>query len=122
MTISRKTFASVLGLALASLTAVAARAQADDAKIQITSFDYVNNAGRVAEICGKVTGATTATLARVVVDVNTSNPGIYNVMVGKDGMFCTVVASYRGTANATLESASGKILESGVITAAAHQR
>ncbi len=122
MTFSRKAYASLLGTALGlALMGVSSSAFADAPKVEITSFDYVNNAGRVAEICGKVTGAATATLVRVVVDVNTSNPGIYNVMAGKDGMFCAVVASYRGTANATLDSA-GAVIESGVVAAAVHRR
>jgi hypothetical protein len=114
MTLSRKK--TWLGLALVVSAFSAGAAFADDAKVEINSFVYVNNAGRVAEICGKVTGASAATLVRIVVDVNTSNPGIYNVMAGKDGQFCSVVASYRGTANATLELL-GKTIESGVLAA-----
>jgi hypothetical protein len=105
---------ALLGVGL--VLAASASAWADAPKVDITSFDYVNNAGRMAELCGKVTGANSVVLARVVVDVNTPNPGIYNVMVGKDGLFCTTVASYRGTANVTVEYL-GKSIESGVVAA-----
>lgn len=113
MTLTRKKSLSLVGLVLvfASTTSFA-----DEPKVEITSFDYVNNAGRVAEVCGKVTGVDAATLVRVVVDTNSSNPGVYNVMAGKDGHFCAVVASYRGTVSASLDF-FGRSTESGVVSA-----
>jgi len=120
MKLSWKKCSSLIGFVSVCAAYSASSAFADDLKVEVTSFDYVNNAGRVAEICGKVTGATAVTLVRVAVDVNTSSPGLYNVVAGKDGQFCTVAASYRGTVNVSVESL-GKTAESGVVLAA-HQR
>lgn len=76
---------------------------AEEPKVEITSFIAAGQRTRAAELCGKVTGATVPFLAvKVTVDPNTDKPGIYNVLVGKDGAFCTTVVSYRGTAEATV--------------------
>jgi hypothetical protein len=105
-------------VALLALTATSASSFAEGPKVEVSSFVYVNNAGRVAELCGKVSGVDSAVQVRVLVDVNTNAPGVYNVMAGKDGLFCTLVASYRGTARATLES-MGRHAESAVVQASA---
>jgi hypothetical protein len=86
------------------LGGVSVLAQAAESKVEITSFAYVGGSYNVAEICGMATGLSAAVTVRVLVDVHSRVPGVYNVIAGKDGHFCTVVASYQGTAMASIEA------------------
>lgn len=89
---------------------------AEEPKVEITSFIAAGQHTRAAELCGKVAGATVPFLAvKVTVDPNTDKPGVYNVLVGKDGGFCTTVVSYRGTAEASVWLLNRE-LSSGVAT------
>jgi len=91
------TLAAILALSLSSI------ALADEAKVDLTSFVAAGSRTRAAELCGKVTGAKTApAYVRVVVEEKSNRPGVYNVLVGSDGAFCTTVVSYYGTAVASL--------------------
>ena len=76
---------------------------ADEPKVDITSYRLAGTNTSSAELCGKVTGATSVpTYVRVMVDEKSNSPGIYNVIVGPEGKFCVSVVTYRGTAVATL--------------------
>ncbi len=78
---------------------------ANDAKIDITSFRSAGLRTNAAEICGKVTGSTASgfTVAHVTVDEKSGKPGHYYTLVGKDGLFCVAVVTYKGTAIAAVE-------------------
>ena len=77
--------------------------QQGQSKVEITSFVFTGSRTRAAEICGKVTGADAPILVvRVTVDPKSDRPGAYNVLAGKDGLFCAVVATFTGTADASL--------------------
>lgn len=92
-----------LGAVLVGVTIGFSAFAAEEPKIEITSFVPAGTRTRAAELCGKITGVNVPYLAaRVVVDDKTDKPGIYNVLVGKDGHFCTTVVSYAGTASASV--------------------
>lgn len=76
---------------------------AEEAKIEITSFVMAGYRTHAAELCGKVTGATAPfVVAKIAVDPNAEKPGIYNVLVGAEGKFCTTVVTYDGIAQASV--------------------
>jgi len=82
----------ILALGLLSSTAMAA-------DVKITSFNYVNQERRVAELCGTVTGSEApTTFVQVTVDERSKRPATYNTMAGPNGKFCTVVITFYGTA------------------------
>lgn len=84
-----------VALVFGSLSALAA-------EIKVTSFNYVGQQSRVAELCGVVSGHEGHAHIRIAVDDQTSKPGIYNTIAGTDGKFCAIVMSYSGRANVTL--------------------
>lgn len=86
--------------------------QADEAKVEITSFRYAGAPTRIAEICGKIVNfnGPSATI-KIVVDPNMNRPGIYNVLVGSEAQFCTVVLTYTGKASVQLWPGNGKTSE-----------
>ena len=87
---------AILSLALLSFSATAAT-------VKITSFLYVNDAGRMAEICGVVEEMVAApTFVKIKVDPGSNRPGSYSAIAGDDGKFCLAVVTYRGTAEASL--------------------
>lgn len=74
---------------------------AQEPSVRITSYTYVNQERKLAELCGVVSNMTkTPTHVQVTVDYNSSKPANYNTLVGPDGRFCTVVVTYYGTATA----------------------
>lgn len=99
-------------LSIASLISILASgaAVAGELKVDITSFVAAGSRTRAAELCGKVTGIDQSTpsfvAVRVVVDHKSNKPGVYNVLVGRDGAFCTTVVSYYGTAVASVWNSS----------------
>lgn len=103
-----------LSAALASVLALtSAPALAAEPSVQITSFIMLYPRGPVAELCGVVTGLESGyAVARIAADYNTSRVGHYNVLVGADGRFCTTLATYYGTAQATVE-VMGRTVQSG---------
>lgn len=87
--------AMILGFVFSTSLALAAAP-----KVEVTSFVYPEAQSRFAELCGKVTDAVTSPVfLRVVVDYKGKRPGVYNVLVGTDGKFCTTVVSYSGLAS-----------------------
>lgn len=73
------------------------------ATVKITSFYYINNTRPHAELCGKVEDSSFPALVKVVVDPHTNRPGTYNTMVGSNGKFCVMVATWSGKAEALLD-------------------
>lgn len=90
-----------LSLIVAAVSSSAA--QAEDTKVEITSFTMAGSRTRAAEICGKVSGMTEKWLAvRITVDPKSDRPGVYNTLAGQDGRFCTAVVTYVGQAEASV--------------------
>ena len=82
----------MLSLGLLSSAAMAA-------DVKITSFNYINQERKVAELCGRVTSSETpTTFVQITVDQNSKRPATYNTMAGPTGKFCTVVITFYGTA------------------------
>ena len=80
-----------------------ATAFAEDANVEITSFRYADAPGRIAELCGKVTGEATAPIfVKALIDEQSNSPVIYNIIAGPEKTFCATVVTYWGTASATL--------------------
>lgn len=87
-------FKLIMALALGIIGSTAMAAE-----VKITSYNYVNNERRIAEICGIVTGSETATsFVQITVDHKSKRPMIYNTFAGPNGNFCTIVNSFHGTA------------------------
>jgi hypothetical protein len=85
-----------------SLMASSAFAETSSA-VKITSYTYINQERKVAELCGVVLNPTSnATFVQLTVDYNSKRPANYNTVAGPDGRFCTVVVTYFGTAIAKL--------------------
>ena len=86
-------------LMLLSLALISFNAFAEAPSVKITSYVYVNQERKVAELCGVVSNATTTpTFVQITVDETSKRPATYNTWAGADGKFCTVVVSYYGTA------------------------
>ena len=73
------------------------------ADVKITSYVYVNNERRVAEIWGVVTESDTpTTFIQITVDHKSKRPAIYNTLTGPKGNFCIIVNTFHGTAIAEI--------------------
>jgi hypothetical protein len=95
---------SLLASAFLISTSAVAAAPSVTPSVEVTSFLMSYPRGPIAELCGRVTGLEKGyAVAKVVIDFNTNRPGTYNVLVGADGHFCTTVATYYGTAQASVE-------------------
>lgn len=74
--------------------------------VKITSFYYLESGSSrtpAAELCGVLTQPTgKPEMVKITADPNGKQPGIYNTWAGKDGKFCTVLATYSGKADAEL--------------------
>lgn len=103
MEVTMKKWLSIIALSLMASTAFADISADSSAGIKITSYTYINQERKVAELCGVVLSPSTpATNVQVIVDYNTKRPATYNTLAGPDGRFCTVVITYYGTAIAKL--------------------
>lgn len=75
--------------------------------VKVTSFHFLETGTRLsptAELCGEIIApAGKPELIRIVSDPQSKGPAIYNVWSGKDGKFCSVLASYTGKADADLD-------------------
>ena len=85
---------------LVGLAALVTHAYAETTpKVEITSFSAIEPSvsQHIAEVCGKVTGATSdRVILQVTADYSTSNPGRYNTFALKDGSFCQVINTIVG--------------------------
>lgn len=80
---------------------------AEEAKVEVTSFVYAGSRTRAAELCGKITGVQAPShFVKIVVDPKSKTPGIYNVLVGPEGVFCTTVVTNHGEAEASLRASN----------------
>lgn len=72
--------------------------------VKVTSFRYLQTSGPfspVAEICGELVEITgQPEMVKVVADPKSKGPGTYHVWTGKDGKFCSVIATFSGQAEA----------------------
>jgi hypothetical protein len=76
-------------------------------QVKITSFRYLTPAGGPrsagAELCGETLVKTNQNqMIKIVSDPKSDGPGIYYAWTGKEGKFCTVIATYSGLAEADL--------------------
>lgn len=86
-------------LMLLALSLVSLNAFAEGPTTKITSFVYINQERKVAELCGVVSNPTTTpTFIQITVDETSKRPATYNTLAGADGKFCSVVVTYYGTA------------------------
>ena len=95
--------AVVLVLGLGSAVAQAEETQPAEPRIRITSFAPVAQGSRVAEVCGKVTGALgDLNPLQVVADPRTKGAGTYNTFVTQNGKFCLLIVTFLGRVEVSL--------------------
>lgn len=86
-------------------------ALADDPNIKVTTFRYVHNELRVAEICGKVLIPYEESM-RVEVKVDPGkNEGTYVVLPPREGVWCHIVQTHAGRADVTLVKSGATVGE-----------
>ena len=94
-----KNIVSIL-IALTGTTAIASG-------IKVTSFQFLQNGSHLsaaAEICGELEVLTAIpAMIKIVSDPSSKKPATYYAWTGKDGKFCSVIATYTGKAEADLE-------------------
>ena len=77
------------------------------ADVNITSFRFLEEAKNfspTAELCGQMAAPSgLPVMIKVTSDPDSKSPGSYHIWTGKDGKFCTILATYTGQANAELE-------------------
>lgn len=72
--------------------------------VKINSFHMLAFNSSAAEICGTVLAPTGhPQMIKVVVDPKTKNPGSYYVWSGGEGKFCSIVSTFSGEAEASIE-------------------
>ncbi len=88
-----------------SLIFISASAFASDVKV--TSFRFLESGSHfspAAELCGELIAPTgKSEMIKVVSDPQSKGPAAYHVWTGKDGKFCSVIATFTGKAEADLE-------------------
>lgn len=90
---------SIIALSLLSSLAFAQTSTETSSGVKITSYTYINQERKVAELCGVVLNpSATPSYVQITVDYNTKRPATYNTVAGPDGKFCSVVVTYYGTA------------------------
>lgn len=84
---------------------VGATAFAGDVKV--TSFRFIENGSHfspAAEMCGELVAPTgKPEMIKIVSDPNSKGSATYYVWTGKEGKFCSMLATYTGKAEADLE-------------------
>ncbi len=75
--------------------------------VKISSFRYLGSSAPfnpATEMCGDVLTKTgQRQMIKITSDPGVKVPGVYYTWSGKDGKFCSVIASYTGEAAADLE-------------------
>ena len=75
--------------------------------VKITNFRFLNNStsySAAAELCGVLVAPSgKPEMIKIISDPASKGPGNYIVWTGKDGKFCSVIASYTGQAEVDLE-------------------
>lgn len=91
---------------LATLISIAG-ASAFGGDVKITSFRFLESGSHfspAAELCGELLAPTgKSQIVKVISDPQSKGPATYHVLTGKDGKFCTVLATFTGKAEAELE-------------------
>lgn len=76
--------------------------------VKITTFRFLNSGSSfsaAAELCGElITPTGKPEVIKIVSDPTSKGPGNYIAWTGKDGKFCSVIATYTGKAEAELEN------------------
>lgn len=75
--------------------------------VKVTSFRFLeNNAPHfspTAELCGEILAPTgKPEMIKITSDPDSKGPAYYYIWAGKDGKFCSVIATFTGKANADL--------------------
>ncbi len=95
----KSTIASFLACTTLSINVLAA-------DVKITSFRFLENGSNfspAAELCGElVTPSGKPEMIKITSDPGAKGPGLYYTWAGKDGKFCSLLATYSGQANAEL--------------------
>ncbi len=75
--------------------------------VKVTSFRFLESGSHfspAAELCGElIAPAGKSEMIKVVSDPQSKGPATYHVWTGKDGKFCSVIATFTGKAEADLE-------------------
>ena len=75
--------------------------------VKIKTFRFLNSGSSfsaAAELCGELVAPTgKPEMVKIVSDPTSKVPGNYFAWTGKDGKFCSVIATYTGNAEADLE-------------------
>lgn len=83
-----------------------ASASASGSEVKVTSFRFLEHGQHfspTAEICGElVIPSAKPEMIKITSDPDSKGPATYNVWSGKDGKFCSVIATFTGKANAEL--------------------
>lgn len=93
--------------AILALLASMAGATAFASDVKVTSFRFLQSGSSfspVAELCGELVAPTgKPEMIKIVSDPNSKGSATYHVWTGKEGKFCSVLATYSGKAEADLE-------------------
>lgn len=75
--------------------------------VKVTNFRFLSSGSSfsaAAELCGELVVPTgKSEMVKIVSDPTSKSPGNYFAWTGKDGKFCSVIATYTGKADADLE-------------------
>lgn len=75
--------------------------------VKVTSFRFLESGSHfspAAELCGELVAPTgKPEMVKIVSDPNSKGSATYHVWTGKEGKFCSVLATYTGKAEADIE-------------------
>ncbi len=75
--------------------------------VKVTSFRFLESGSHfspAAELCGELIAPTgKSEMVKIVADPQSKGPAAYHAWTGKDGKFCSVLATFTGKAEADLE-------------------
>lgn len=75
--------------------------------VKITSFRFLENGvhfSPAAEMCGELVVPTGKTeMIKITSDPDSKSPATYYVWAGKEGKFCSIIATFTGQASANLD-------------------
>lgn len=79
---------------------------ASASEVRVTSFRFLNTSGAfsaAAEICGEIVKSSgSPEMVTIIADPKSKGPGEYHAWAGKNGRFCSVIASFTGQAEVRL--------------------
>ncbi len=75
--------------------------------VKVTSFRFLESGSHfspAAEMCGELVAPTgNPEMVKIISDPNSKGSATYHVWTGKEGKFCSVLATYTGKAEADIE-------------------